>query len=137
MNFNTIMKRLEVDEARMRAYNNFLIDNGFCCLVPTANNGECPNLSYEERKRVWKITLEVARPRHTSVFPCITTNNTRDCIELAKYAESKGKIRSIKDSTDNTQRVHEILNLCGDKVAVVVAGGGTALESLLLGPKPG
>jgi 4-hydroxy-tetrahydrodipicolinate synthase len=129
-------------------------------------------------------------------FPCITANSTRDCVELAKCAESmgadgimigppfyfritdeelcehflavagaisipimihnepavfkldvtpplmaklnadsKGKIRLIKESTDNTQRVHEILNLCGDKVTVVVAGGGTALESLLLGAK--
>jgi 4-hydroxy-tetrahydrodipicolinate synthase len=187
---------MEVDEARTRAYNNFLIDNGVCCLVPSANNGECPHFSNEERIRVWKITVDVARQRHTMAFPSITANSTRDCIELAKCAESigadgimigppfyfrvteeelrehflavaraisipimihnepsvfkldvtpalmaklnadsQGKIRLIKESTDNTQRVHEIINLCGDKVTVVVAGGGTALESLLLGAK--
>ena len=44
-------------------------------------------------------------------------------------------IQLIKESTDNTQRIHEIIRLCGDNMTVVVAGGGTALESLLLGAK--
>ncbi len=41
----------------------------------------------------------------------------------------------IKESTDNTQRVHGIIRLCGDNMTVIVAGGGTALESMLLGAK--
>ena len=188
--------RFEVDEKMLRQFNNFLIECGVCCLVPTANNGELPNLNYEERKKVWKITVEVAFPTKTAVFPCITANSTKDCVELAQYAQSigadgimvappfyfrlnneeickhfleiagaidipimihnepwifkmdvtpdlmhslnedsGGKICLIKESTDNTQRVHEIIRLCGEKVTVVVAGGGTALESLLLGAK--
>ncbi len=186
----------EVDEDALRQFNEFLIENGVCCLVPTANNGELPNLSYDERKRIWKITIEVASPKKVAVFPCITANSTKDCIDLARYAQSigadgimvappfyfrltneemckhfleiagaidipimihnepgifkmdvtpdlidrlnndsGGRISLIKESTDKTQRVHEIVRLCGEKVTVVVAGGGTALESLLLGAR--
>jgi len=182
-----------VDDEGIRALTNFYIDAGVCCLVPTANNGEQPHLTADEKKHIWEKTLDAASGK-VIVVPSITENTTLEVVELAKYAESIEadgvmlappyyfrlneeelfrhyqtvaeaisiplmihnepavfkvdikpslvakmnqikNIRLIKESTDNTQRVHEIIRLCGDNITVVVAGGGTALESMLLGAK--
>lgn len=182
-----------VDEKGVKALTDFFIRAGVCCLVPTANNGEQPHLSTDEKKSVWQATLDAAAGR-VAVVPSITGNTTAEVIELARTAQSMGadgvmvappyyfrlsetelyehyraiaesidiplmihnepaifkvdvmpslvvklnqvsNICLIKESTDNTQRVHEIVRLCGDRMTVVVAGGGTALESMLLGAK--
>jgi 4-hydroxy-tetrahydrodipicolinate synthase len=183
----------QVDDEGIRALTTFFIDAGVCCLVPTANNGEQPHLTADEKKHIWKKTLDAAGAKIT-VVPSITGNTTLEVVDFAKYAESIGadgvmmgppyyfrlndeelfehfrtvaeaisiplmihnepaifkvdvtpglaarlnqieNIRFIKESTDNTQRVHQIIRLCGDNMTVVVAGGGTALESMLLGAK--
>ena len=36
------------------------VEAGASCLVPTANNGEQPHLSVEEKKLVWQANLEGA-----------------------------------------------------------------------------
>jgi len=182
-----------IHDEGIRSLTKFYVDAGVCCLVPTANNGEQPHLTPDERKHVWKKTLESAEGK-VSVFPSISGNSTAEVVEFAISAESMGadgimlgppfyfrlnedelfdhyrtvaravriplmihnepgifkvdimpslvaklnqveNIVLIKESTDNTQRIHEIIRLCGDKMTVVVAGGGTALESLLLGAK--
>lgn len=41
----------------------------------------------------------------------------------------------IKESTYDTTRIHDIVRLCGDAMTVIVAGGTTALESLVVGAK--
>jgi 4-hydroxy-tetrahydrodipicolinate synthase len=182
-----------VDDEKIKSLTRFFVDSGVRCLVPTANNGEQPHLSSDERKHVWESTIKAGDGK-VAVFPSITGNSTQEVAELARYAESIGadgvmvgppyyfrmneeelfdhfrsvaesvkipvmihnepfifkvdvqpelfarlnqidNICLIKESTDNTQRVHEILRLCGDAVTIVVAGGGTALESMLLGAK--
>lgn len=55
--------------------------------------------------------------------------------ELVARLNEIDNISLIKESTDNTQRIHEIVRLCGDRIIVIVAGGGTALESILLGAR--
>jgi 4-hydroxy-tetrahydrodipicolinate synthase len=182
-----------VDEAGIETLTQFWIERGVRCLVPTANNGEAPHLSPEERRLVWRRTVQAAAGR-AAVFPSITTNTTAEAASFARTAEAigaqgimlappfyfrladeelvryytevadatglpvmihnepwlfkmdvkaplvdrlsragRGNIRLIKESTDDSQRVSEILTLCGDRMTVVVAGGGTALESLYLG----
>ncbi len=185
----------EVDEAGIDTLTEFWIQQGVRCLVPTANNGEAPHLSPEERRRVWRRTVKAAGGR-VAVFPSITTNTTAEAVAFARFSEEigahgimlappfyfrlsdeelaqhyeevaaatslpvmihnepgifkvdvkaplvarlsqagRGNICLIKESTDDSQRVSEILTLCGDRVTVVVAGGGTAIESLYLGAK--
>lgn len=183
----------EVSEELIRELTEFHVDAGICCLVPTANNGEQPLLSFEEKGRIWSATIEAAGNR-VCVAPSITGNTTKEVIQHAQCAQSLGadgvmmappyyfrasadelydhyravaesisipviihnepgvfksditpglvaklnKIENIcliKESTDNTQRVHEIVRACGDRMTVIVAGGGTALESMLLGAK--
>jgi 4-hydroxy-tetrahydrodipicolinate synthase len=183
----------DVDYAKISELTEFYVDNGVCCLVPTANNGEQPHLSEIEKKRVWEETVKVAGGT-VAVVPSITGNTTKGVVELAKHAKSIGadgvmvgapyyfqlddeelfehyravaeavdipvmihnepeifkvdvkpylvaklneigNIGLIKESTYVTQRVHEIVRLCGDRMTVVVAGSGTALESMLLGAK--
>jgi 4-hydroxy-tetrahydrodipicolinate synthase len=41
----------------------------------------------------------------------------------------------IKESTYDTTRIHDIVRLCGDAMTVIVAGGTTPLESLVVGAK--
>ena len=183
----------QVHNEGIRALTSFFIDAGVCCLVPTANNGEQPHLTADEKKYIWKTTIDAANNK-VNVVPSITGNTTLEVVELAKYAESIGadgvmmappyyfllneeelfehfrtvaeaisipltihnepvvfkvdvtpnlvarlnqieNICFIKESTDNTQRVHGIIRLCGDNMTVIVAGGGTALESMLVGAK--
>jgi len=182
-----------VDADAIKALAARFVEAGASCLVPTANNGEQPHLSVEEKKLVWQANLEAAAGK-AAVVPSVTMNTTAEVIELAKEAQSMGaagvmvappfyfrlneaeayeyycdiaeaidipvmihnepgvfktditpelvaklsridNICLIKESTENTQRVHEIIRLCGDRMTVVVAGGGTALESMLLGAK--
>jgi 4-hydroxy-tetrahydrodipicolinate synthase len=185
----------EIDEAGIDALTEFWVKNGVRCLVPTANNGEAPHLTADERKLVWRRTVRAAAGR-VAVFPSITTNTTAEAVTFARYAEEigaqgimlgppfyfrmsdeelaghfeavaaatalplmihnepgifkvdmkaplvdrlsragRGNICLIKESTDDSQRVSEVLTLCGDRMAVVVAGGGTVLESLYLGAR--
>jgi 4-hydroxy-tetrahydrodipicolinate synthase len=183
----------DVDADAIKALAGRFVEAGASCLVPTANNGEQPHLSVEEKKLVWQANLEGAAGK-AAVVPSITMNTTAEVTELAKVAQSMGaagvmvappfyfrlneaeayeyyrdiaeaidipvmihnepgvfktditpglveklsridNICLIKESTENTQRVHEIIRLCGDRMTVVVAGGGTALESMLLGAK--
>lgn len=46
-----------------------------------------------------------------------------------------GNISYVKDSTGSTERVHEIVRLCGDRVTVFCGWDNIALESFLLGCK--
>lgn len=182
-----------VDEEGIRRLTDFWVEHGVRCLVPTANNGELPHLTIEERQRVWKTMIEAAGGR-AAVFPCITSNATAEVAALARFAEElhadgvmvappfyfrmsdeelarhyeeiaaatrlpimihnepwlfkldvrpslvnrlsragRGNICFIKESTDDSQRVSEILSLCGERMTIVVAGAGVALEALFLG----
>ena len=53
---------------------------------------------------------------------------------VAKLNKTK-TICLIKESTYDTTRIHGIIRLCGDTMTVIVAGGATALESLVVGAK--
>src|SRR5512138_416250 len=79
----------EVDEGGIDALTEFWIREGVCCLVPTANNGEAPHLSPDERRRVWQRTVKAAAGR-IAVFPSITTNTTAEAVAFARFSEEIG-----------------------------------------------
>jgi 4-hydroxy-tetrahydrodipicolinate synthase len=57
--------------------------------VPVGTTGESATLSHDEHKRVVKICVEVARGR-VPVMAGAGSNNTREAIELAEFAEGAG-----------------------------------------------
>jgi len=83
----------ELDEEGLRKQTRFLIDSGIKegagVLVPTGSTGECPMLTEEERKKVFKIVVEEAQGKVPVVAGCNHTD-TRAVIRLAHYAEEVG-----------------------------------------------
>ena len=77
------------DEEAFRAFVEWQIEEGTHGLVPVGTTGESPTLTHEEHRRVIEVCIEVAAHR----FPVIAgagSNNTREAIELGKFAEGAG-----------------------------------------------
>lgn len=79
----------QVNEEQIGKLTQFYINARCSCLIPTANNGEQPHLTEDEKKQVWKKTLEAANGK-ILVAPSISGNTTAQVIERAKYCESIG-----------------------------------------------
>lgn len=71
----------------------FLIDSGIKegkgVLVPAGSTGECPMLTDEERKRIFKIVKDEAKDTVPVIGGCNHTD-TRTVIKLVHYAEEAG-----------------------------------------------
>lgn len=78
-----------VDEDAFEKHVNWQIDEGSSALVPVGTTGESPTLSHDEHKRVVELCVEVANKR-VPVIAGAGSNNTREAIELAQYAEKAG-----------------------------------------------
>ncbi|MCR4282847.1 MAG: 4-hydroxy-tetrahydrodipicolinate synthase [Bauldia sp.] len=85
----TPMKNGSLDEDAFRAFVDWQIAEGTRGLVPVGTTGESATLSHDEHKRVVKICVEVARGR-VPVMAGAGSNNTREAIELAEFAEGAG-----------------------------------------------
>jgi 4-hydroxy-tetrahydrodipicolinate synthase len=85
----TPMKNGSLDEDAFRAFVDWQIAEGTHGLVPVGTTGESATLSHDEHKRVVKICIEVARGR-VPVMAGAGSNNTREAIELAEFAEGAG-----------------------------------------------
>ena len=85
----TPMRDGEVDEEAFGAFVEWQIAEGSHGLVPVGTTGESPTLSHDEHKRVVKICIEVARGR-VPVIAGAGSNNTREAIDLARFAEKAG-----------------------------------------------
>jgi 4-hydroxy-tetrahydrodipicolinate synthase len=79
----------EVDESRLRAHVDFLIDNGLHGLVPCGSTGEFAALSLDERKRVTEIVIEQAAGR-VPVAPQTGSTRTADAVDLSRHAAAAG-----------------------------------------------
>jgi 4-hydroxy-tetrahydrodipicolinate synthase len=79
----------EVDESRLRAHVDFLIDNGLHGLVPCGSTGEFAALSLDERKRVTEIVIEQAAGR-VPVAPKTGSTRTADAVDLSRHAAAAG-----------------------------------------------
>jgi 4-hydroxy-tetrahydrodipicolinate synthase len=85
----TPMRDGRIDEDALSAFVAWQIDEGSHGLVPMGTTGESPTLSHDEHKRVVEICVDTAAGR-VPVIAGAGSNNTREAIELAQYAEGAG-----------------------------------------------
>lgn len=85
----TPMRGGAVDEDGFRAHVEWQIAEGTHGLVPVGTTGESPTLSHDEHKRVVEICIEAAKGR-VPVIAGAGSNNTREAIDLARFAEKAG-----------------------------------------------
>ena len=85
----TPMKNGSLDEAAFRGLVDWQIAEGTHGLVPVGTTGESPTLSHDEHRRVVQICIDVAGGR-VPVMAGAGSNNTREAIELATFAEKAG-----------------------------------------------
>ncbi len=80
-------KNNEIDEEGLRENIQFLIDRGVNGIVPCGTTGESATLSFAEHKRVIDIAVDASS---VPVIAGTGSNNTKEAIELTKYAETAG-----------------------------------------------
>ena len=85
----TPMHNGSLDEEAFRAFVEWQIEEGSHGLVPVGTTGESPTLTHDEHKRMIQICIEVAAGR-VPVIAGAGSNNTREAIELSKFAEGAG-----------------------------------------------
>lgn len=78
-----------VDEAALRAFVAWQLEQGVHGLVPVGSTGEAATLSVEERARVVAITAEVAAGR-VAIVAGAGGNDTRACIAWSKAMVEAG-----------------------------------------------
>jgi 4-hydroxy-tetrahydrodipicolinate synthase len=77
----------EVDKDGLRRLVEYVIEGGVAGIVPCGTTGESATLSHEEHKEVIRAVVEY------STVPVIAgtgSNNTKEAIELTRYAEDVG-----------------------------------------------
>ncbi len=79
----------EVDEAAMRRFVDWQIEQGSDGLVAVGTTGESPTLSHEEHKRVVEIVIEQANGR-VPVIAGTGSNSTAEAIDFTRHAEKAG-----------------------------------------------
>jgi len=82
----TPFKKGEVDEKALRDLIQFQLEKGVDGLVPCGTTGESPTLSFEEHKRVIRITVEEVKGR-VPVIAGAGSNNTKEAEELVRFAK--------------------------------------------------
>ena len=85
----TPMQNGSLDEEAFRSFVEWQIEEGSHGLVPVGTTGESPTLSHDEHKRVVEVCVEAANGR-VPVIAGAGSNNTREAIDLAKFAEGAG-----------------------------------------------
>ncbi len=85
----TPMQNGSLDEEAFRTFVEWQIEEGTHGLVPVGTTGESPTLSHDEHRRIVKLCIEVADGR-VPVIAGAGSNNTKEAIELAKFAEEAG-----------------------------------------------
>ena len=78
-----------VDYDKLKELIEWHISAGTDGILPTGCTGEAATLSHKEQKEVIKFTVEVVAGR-AKVIPGTGSNNTKEAIELSKYATEVG-----------------------------------------------
>ena len=78
-----------IDVDRLRDGLNRMIEDGASVVVTTGTSGECHALLYEEFQTLVRATLEVVA-RRVPVFIGVTSPNSREAYQKAKWARSVG-----------------------------------------------
>ncbi|MDO4766145.1 MAG: dihydrodipicolinate synthase family protein [Eubacteriales bacterium] len=79
----------EVSVERTKAFAEYLVNKGVKGLYLTGSSGECIYQNVEERKLVMKAVAEAVKGK-TTLIAHVAANNTRDSVELARYAGELG-----------------------------------------------
>lgn len=85
----TPFKNDKIDEKSLKKLVKFHIDNNTQGIVPCGTTGESATLSFEEHNRVIDIVVEASGGK-IKVIAGTGSNNTREAIELTKYAKKAG-----------------------------------------------
>jgi len=79
----------EIDEDSFSSLIKFLIDAGVHGLWIEGSGGEFSSLSIEERKKLYKLSIEEAKDK-VPILAGVSHSSTKVATELAKYAEGVG-----------------------------------------------
>ncbi len=85
----TPFKNGEVDESAYRLFIEWQIEQGINGLVPCGTTGESATLTHAEHGEVIRICVDQAAGR-VPVLAGAGSNNTKEAVELARYAEAAG-----------------------------------------------
>ena len=85
----TPFKHGSIDEEAYRAFIEWQIESGIDGVVPCGTTGESATLSHDEHKEVIRICIDQVKKR-IPVLAGSGSNNTREAIELTKFAKSAG-----------------------------------------------
>jgi len=85
----TPFKGEAVDEAALRSFINWQIQEGTSGLVPVGTTGESPTLSHKEHDRVVEICVEEVKGR-VPVIAGAGSNSTAEAVAFSKHAEKVG-----------------------------------------------
>ncbi|MDI6860081.1 MAG: 4-hydroxy-tetrahydrodipicolinate synthase [Methanocellales archaeon] len=77
----------KVDEDGLRSNIAFVIENGVSGIVPAGCTGEAATLSHQEQKNIIDIAIDASS---VPVIAGTGSNNTKEAIELTKYAADAG-----------------------------------------------
>jgi len=78
-----------VDEKAFQDFVAWQIAEGTSGVVPVGTTGETPTLSHDEHRQVVRACVAVAKGK-VPVIAGAGSNNTREAVELAQFAESVG-----------------------------------------------
>ena len=78
-----------VDYAKLKELFEWHIAAGTDGILPTGCTGEAATLSHEEQKEVIKFSVETIAGR-VKVIPGTGSNNTKEAVELSRYAKEVG-----------------------------------------------
>lgn len=85
----TPFRKGEIDEDNFRGLIQFQLEKGIDGIVPCGTTGESSTLSYEEHKRLIRITVEEVKGK-VPVIAGTGSNSTREAEELTVYAKEVG-----------------------------------------------
>jgi len=85
-------KNGEIDEDGFRRNIDYVIEGGVAGIVPCGNTGEAATLTFDEQRRLLEIAVDQAdrNKRKVPVIGGSGSNNTREAIELTRYAKDAG-----------------------------------------------
>jgi 4-hydroxy-tetrahydrodipicolinate synthase len=78
-----------VDEAALRAFINWQVEQGTSGLVPVGTTGESPTLSHKEHDRVVEICVDEVKGR-VPVIAGAGSNSTAEAVAFSQHAEKVG-----------------------------------------------
>ena len=79
----------DVNESSLLDFLDFLVGKGVHGIFLLGTNGEAPLLSFEEKKKIMRVAVEHIGGK-IPIIAGVGATNTRESIELAKFAERVG-----------------------------------------------